>query len=62
MVKENGDSYEGVFERGEFKEGKMKTATYQGEIKDFKRCGEGVYTDAQGNVYTGHFEKNKYNG
>ena len=62
MLKENGDYYDGTFERGRFKEGKVRIREYEGDIKNFTRWGVGKYTDPKGNKYEGCFENNKYHG
>lgn len=48
-------------------EGKCKItyssgSSYEGEVKNGKLCGYGVFKYANGNVYSGEWEDNKQNG
>lgn len=61
----SGNLYEGEFKKGALKSGKIiqkDGSVYEGELKDWKKNGQGVMTLTNGNVYVGTWEKDQKNG
>jgi hypothetical protein len=48
--------------QGMWKKGPGNSDRYEGEYGNDKKCGSGVFTWANGNVYKGHYDSDVRNG
>ena len=65
LYKNNGDIIQGEFFEGKIKKGKIMFKNmdeYEGNFKDEKMSGRGIYKYENGDIYEGFFENNLFNG